>query len=149
MVKRLAAEKATCVACSYREGLIIGSDQAAEGPSGILGKPENLEDAKRQLKEMSGKTVNFHTALCLLNAEDHSLEVDSCLYRVTFRALSAQEIDDYLYKERPLQCAASFRSEKLGVALVEKMEGDDPTALIGLPLIRLCQMLRNQGIKLP
>jgi 7-methyl-GTP pyrophosphatase len=98
---------------------------------------------------MSGKTLTFYTGLCVLNAKTQASEKDVVKYHVSFRNLTETEIEDYLTKEQPYQCAGSFMSEKLGVSLLSKMEGDDPTALIGLPLIRLCEMLRNQGIKVP
>jgi 7-methyl-GTP pyrophosphatase len=98
---------------------------------------------------MRGKTFTFYTGLCVLNATTQELEKDVVKYHVSFRNLNESEIDNYLATEQPYQCAGSFMSEKLGVSLLSKMEGDDPTALIGLPLIRLCEMLRNQGIKLP
>ena len=148
-VIRLAAGKARAVASIHSEAIIIGSDQALECDGNILGKPGNHENARQQLTTMSGKSLTFYTGLCVLNAKTQILEKDVAKYRVNFRSLSEDEIETYLNKEQPYQCAGSFMSEKLGVSLLSKMEGDDPTALIGLPLIRLCEMLRNQGIKLP
>lgn len=133
----------------HAEGLIIGSDQAAECETQILGKPENYDNAKQQLMQMSGKTVNFYTGLCVFDTKTKIAEKDTVLYQVTFRDLSEQEIDNYLFKEQPFHCAGSFKSEELGISLVDRMIGDDPTALIGLPLIKLCEMLRKQGIDLP
>ncbi len=98
---------------------------------------------------MSNKSLSFYTGLCVVNTKTKITEKDVIIYRVLFRNLSEPEIEDYLIKEQPYQCAGSFMSEKLGISLLTKMEGDDPTALIGLPLIRLCEMLRNQGMKLP
>jgi 7-methyl-GTP pyrophosphatase len=98
---------------------------------------------------MSNKTLCFYTGLCVLNTKSQAIEKDVIKYHVSFRKLNDDEIEDYLIKEKPYQCAGSFMSEKLGISLLSKMQGDDPTALIGLPLIRLCEMLRNQGIKLP
>ncbi|MCG8380302.1 MAG: Maf family protein, partial [Proteobacteria bacterium] len=98
---------------------------------------------------MSGKSVDFYTGLCVYNIDTKLSEQDVVKYTVTFRELSGQEIDDYLFKEKPFHCAGSFKSEELGISLVKKMQGDDPNALIGLPLISLCEMLRNQGISLP
>lgn len=149
LVLRLAVEKATHIAAKHNEGLIIASDQAAECESQVLGKPNNHENAKRQLMQMSGKTINFYTGLCVFNANTKISEKDTIVYSVTFRQLSEKEIDDYLFKEQPFHCAGSFKSEQLGVSLVSKMSGDDPSALIGLPLIRLCEMLRKQGVNLP
>lgn len=145
----MAEEKATCIAASYPDAIIIGSDQSLECDGKILGKPENHENAKNQLKSMSGKSLVFYTGVCVLNSKTQISEKDVIFYRVEFRNLTESEIEDYLNKEQPYQCAGSFMSEKLGVSLLSKMEGDDPTALIGLPLIRLCEMLRNQGFKLP
>lgn len=98
---------------------------------------------------MNGKSLIFYTGLCVLNTATQVLEKDVVPFRVNFRKLSEQEIENYLQKEQPYQCAGSFMSEKMGVSLLSSMEGDDPTALIGLPLIRLCDMLRNQGISIP
>jgi 7-methyl-GTP pyrophosphatase len=148
-VIRLAERKVRAIASKYSEAIIIGSDQALECDSNILGKPGNHENARQQLKTMSGKTLTFYTGLCVLNTKNQILEKDVVKYCVSFRILSEDEIETYLNKEQPYQCAGSFMSEKLGISLLSKMEGDDPTALIGLPLIQLCQMLRNQGIKLP
>ncbi len=148
-VIRLAEEKARRVALNHPNSTIIGSDQALECDGHILSKPENHENAKQQLAMMSGKSLVFYTGLCVLNTKTQTLERDVVRYRVCFRELSDIEIEDYLNKEQPYQCAGSFMSEKLGISLLSKMEGDDPTALIGLPLIRLCEMLRNQGITIP
>lgn len=98
---------------------------------------------------MSNKTLSFYTGLCVINSKSNSIDKDIVTYRVKFRELNESEIETYLHKEQPYNCAGSFMSEKLGVSLIEKMEGDDPSALIGLPLIRLCKMLRLQGIRLP
>jgi len=114
-----------------------------------LGKPGGHENAKKQLKMMSGKSLIFYTGLCVFNSALQSAEKDIVTYQVTFRNLTDSEIETYLKKEQPYQCAGSFMSEKLGVSLLSKMQGDDPSALIGLPLIRLCQMLRNQNIEIP
>ncbi len=148
-VFRLAEEKAKHVAKNHPNSIIIGSDQALECDGNVLGKPGNHENAKKQLSLMSGKSLIFYTGLCVFNTAKHKWETDVIKYQVCFRQLSDGEIENYLNKEQPYQCAGSFMSEQLGVSLVAKMEGDDPSALIGLPLIRLCQMLRNQGIKIP
>ena len=149
MVIRLAEEKARHVAGNYPSALIIGSDQSVECNGVILGKPGTHEKAKQQLLQMSGKSLIFHTGLCVLNSESKKVEKEIVDYTVTFRNLSETEIENYLIKEQPYNCAGSFKSEQLGISLLKKMEGDDPTALIGLPLISLCRMLRNQGISLP
>lgn len=148
-VIRLAEEKARRVALNHPNSLIIGSDQSVECNGKLLGKPGNHVKAKQQLTMMIGQSLTFHTGLCVLNTKTQTLDKDVIKYRVCFRDLSETEIENYLNKEQPYQCAGSFMSEKLGISLLSKMEGDDPTALIGLPLIRLCQMLRNQGINLP
>ena len=98
---------------------------------------------------MSNKSISFFTALCLINSKTNVVQQDVIIYRVNFRKLSESEIENYLLKEKPFNCAGSFKSEKLGISLIKKMEGNDPTALIGLPLIRLCEMLKNQGINIP
>jgi len=148
-VERLATSKAEHVALAHSKSIVIGSDQALECDGKILGKPGNHENAKQQLLAMSNKTLSFYTGLSVINTSTEKSEKDVIIYRVSFRKLGEQEIEDYLLKEQPYNCAGSFMSEKMGVSLMSKMEGDDPTALIGLPLIRLCEMLRNQGLKLP
>ncbi len=145
----MSEEKARCVALNHSDAIIIGSDQSVECNGEILGKPGNHENAKKQLATMSEQTLTFYTGLCVLNTKTQKLEKAVIEYSVSFRNLSESEIEAYLNKEQPYQCAGSFMSEKLGVSLLSKMEGDDPTALIGLPLIRLCEMLKNQGIKIP
>ena len=148
-VARLAQEKAKQIMPNHPNSIIIGSDQALECDGKILSKPENHENAKKQLASMSGKSLVFYTGLSVLNTTTNASQNDVIQYRVCFRNLNEVEIEDYLNKEQPYQCAGSFMSEKLGISLLSKMEGDDPTALVGLPLIRLSQMLRNEGIKLP
>lgn len=149
MVIRLAEEKARRVAENYSEGLIIGSDQAVGCDGTILVKPGTHNKARQQLTQMSGKSLIFHTGLCVLNVKTQILEKDAIDYAVKFRILSEEEIERYLDKEQPYNCAGSFKSEQLGISLLEKTEGEDPTSLIGLPLISLCKMLRNQGIHIP
>lgn len=149
MVLRLAEAKAHSVTAHCPDGLIIGSDQAVECKGTVLGKPENFDNAKAQLQQMSGETLTFHTGLCLLNTRSQNFESDVIDFNVTFRDLSEQEIDRYLKLEKPYNCAGSFKSEQLGISLLKTMHGDDPTALIGLPLIRLSEMLRKQGINIP
>ena len=148
-VARLAREKASHIKSKHPGAIIIGSDQALECNGKILGKPENYENAKKQLASMSGKSLIFYTGLCVLNSNTQVSEFDVIEYRVTFRELSNKDIENYLQKEQPYQCAGSFMSEKLGISLLADMEGNDPTALIGLPLIRLCEMLRKQDIVIP
>lgn len=149
LVKRLSREKAKAVAREFPEHLIIGSDQVAVLEDVILGKPGNLENAQKQLKAASGKTVTFYTGLCLLNSRTGNYQLDVVPFKVVFRQLSDDQINRYLEKEKPFNCAGSFKSEGLGISLFEKLQGDDPNTLIGLPLIRLIQMLGNEGIVLP
>ena len=146
MVARLAEAKARAGAAQKPDSLIIGSDQCAELDGRILGKPGSHQRAVEQLGAASGRTVVFHTGLCLLNAVTGEAQVDVATFRVRFRSLSAEQIENYLRKEQPYQCAGSIKSEGLGIALFEAMEGDDPTALVGLPLIRLCSMMERAGL---
>ncbi|MGD2136807.1 MAG: Maf family nucleotide pyrophosphatase [Gammaproteobacteria bacterium] len=148
LVRRLAAAKARAVAADHR-GLIIGSDQAATTGERILGKPGTHEHAMRQLRQLSGERVVFQTGLCLLNSETGELQLDAVPYTVQFRQLGDRQIEHYLRQEKPYNCTGSFKSEGLGITLFEYMEGEDPTALVGLPLIRLTTMLANAGIVLP
>jgi len=147
LVRRLALAKARALAGAYSDALIIGSDQCAVIGGRILGKPGDHPGARRQLALASGRRVSFHTGLCLLDAATAEPQVDEVLYHVCFRRLSEDRIERYLRRERPYNCAGSFRSEGLGIALFERMEGDDPTALIGLPLIRLTAMLEAAGVE--
>jgi septum formation protein len=148
LVQRLAECKARAVGRT-RHGLIIGSDQVASSGADILGKPGSHEKAVAQLAFLSGKRVSFYTGLCLLNTESGELQLDMVPCHVQFRALTDGQIERYLAAEQPYNCAGSFKSEGLGITLFERMEGDDPTALIGLPLIRLTSMLANAGVVLP
>jgi len=148
LVRRLSEAKAHAVGETCR-GLIIGSDQVATTGSDILGKPGTHERAVAQLQHLSGKTVTFHTGLCLLNSENGELQLDVVPFRVVFRQLDDERIERYLQHDRPYNCAGSFKSEGLGITLFERMQGDDPTALIGLPLIRLTTMLARAGMVLP
>lgn len=149
LVRRLAQAKARAVATAHPGALIIGSDQVAVLGERILGKPGNRERAREQLRAASGNTVRFLTGLCLLNASSGQAEVEVVPYGVTFRTLDDARIDRYLDCEQPYNCAGSFKSEGLGIALFARMEGSDPTALIGLPLITLVSMLARQGMPLP
>ena len=148
-VLRLAKTKAESIALKNDRSLIIGADQALQCDKKILGKPGNYNKAKEQLIFMSNRSLTFYTGLCLNNTETKTIEEDVVSFRVDFRKLTESEIENYLVKEKPYNCAGSFKSEKLGISLLRKMNGDDPTALIGLPLIRLCKMLRNQGVDIP
>lgn len=143
---RLAIAKAQAVAVQHSDALIIGSDQVATLEGIQLGKPHTHENATRQLRTMRGKTVTFHTALCLHNSRSGNTQARVVPFMVRFRDLSDAEIERYLAKEQPYNCAGSAKAEGLGIALIEKMTGDDPNALIGLPLIALVDMLKNEGV---
>lgn len=146
---RLACEKAQAVAAQFPDALIIGSDQVAHLGTEIFGKPGTPERAIEQLRRMRGKTIVFHTAVALFNVRTGKLQCDSVPTRVQFRNLSDDEIVRYVAKEQPLDCAGSAKSEALGITLLESLSGDDPTALVGLPLIALARMLRAEGLALP
>ena len=146
MVIRLAITKAQAVALRHPGALIIGSDQSAELDGEKLSKPGGYDNAFRQLKRASGKRIVFHTGLCLLNSATGLSQTASVPYTVVFRTLSDAQINAYLKREQPWNCAGSFKSEALGIALFERFEGDDPNALIGLPLIKLVAMLENEGM---
>ncbi len=143
---RLSEAKARAVAKQHPGALIIGSDQVATVDGRLFGKPGNHERAVEQLRSLSGKTVNFFTGLCLLNARTGFAEVRGVPTLVTFRKLDDREIENYLRREPAYNCAGSAKSEGLGIALLSSMRGDDPNALVGLPLIALCDLLRNQGV---
>ncbi len=144
--ERLARLKAQAVAKDYPDALIIGSDQVALLDGQQLGKPLTHDNAVRQLRAMRGKTVVFYTALTLLNAADGTMQTEVDETKVSFRHTSDAEIERYLLKEQPYHCAGSAKSEGLGIALISRIEGNDPNALIGLPLIRLITMLGKQGV---
>ena len=146
---RLALAKARAVAGLHPQAIVIGSDQVADLDGEPLGKPGNHERATVQLRRMRGKTVVFHTAVAVV-CQDCGFElVDLAPVRVRFRDLSDDEIERYLRAEQPYDCAGSAKSEGLGIALLDAIDSDDPTALIGLPLIRTCRMLRAAGLVLP
>lgn len=146
VVRRLAELKARAVAARYPGALIIGSDQVTVVDGQILGKPGNHERAVVQLRLASGKRLDFFTGLCLFNTASSSLQVEVVSFGVVFRRLSDQQIENYLRREQPYHCAGSFKSEALGVALCERFDGEDPSALIGLPLIRLVRMLEQENV---
>jgi len=146
LVSRLAENKARALQHKHPHSLIIGSDQVATIDKHILTKPGNHENAVEQLKSSSGKNVIFLTGLCLLNTKTNACQIDVITYSVTFRTLSVEQIDRYLKREQPYDCAGSFKSEGLGISLFSKMEGNDPSALMGLPLIRLTDMLASEGL---
>ncbi|MDP1595282.1 MAG: Maf family nucleotide pyrophosphatase [Methylotenera sp.] len=143
---RLAQDKAKKVAASHADALIIGCDQVATLDNLQLGKPLTHENATKQLRMMRGREVTFHSALCLYNAATQNMQALVVPYIVKFRNLTDAQIENYLLKEQPYHCAGSAKSEGLGIAIIEKMTGDDPNALIGLPLIALVNMLHNEGV---
>jgi len=146
LVARLAQEKAKAVATRHPDALIIASDQCAVLDDNILGKPDNHQAAVQQLKAASGKKVQFLTSLVLLNSNTGNLQIEVCPFFVYFRTLTNTEIEGYLNKEQPYNCAGSFKSEGLGITLFKRLNGEDPNTLIGLPLIRLTAMLGKEGI---
>ncbi len=146
LVARLAEVKAHSLAREHPGALIIGSDQAATLDGALIGKPGHHAQAAAQLRRASGRTVTFYTGLCLLDSASDQRQTAVELFRVTFRPLTAAMIENYLRREQPYQCAGSFKSEGLGIALFERLEGEDPTSLIGLPLIRLTRMLETAGL---
>lgn len=148
MVLRLSLEKAQAVASQHPDALIIGSDQCAVLHDNVIGKPGTHENAVKQLQNSSAQTVAFLTGLCLYDSRDGSYQLDVVPFSVDFRELTDEEIDRYLRKDQPYNCAGSFRSESLGITLFKRMHGDDPTALMGLPLIRLSEMLKQTGVDL-
>ncbi|MBN8438697.1 MAG: septum formation inhibitor Maf [Candidatus Accumulibacter sp.] len=143
---RLSQAKAEAVASAYPEALIIGSDQVACLDGQVFGKPGNHANAVRQLRAMRGRSVNFFTGLCLLDASSGRCHLRGVPTLVSFRDLTDAEIDAYLRKEEPYNCAGSAKSEGLGIALIARIDGEDPNALIGLPLIALCDLLRIENV---
>ncbi|HRE15703.1 MAG TPA: Maf family nucleotide pyrophosphatase [Rhodocyclaceae bacterium] len=148
MALRLSEAKARALAASHPDALIIGSDQVAVMDGRIFGKPGTHERAVAQLRALSGQTVNFFTGVCLLDTRSGHTQVCGVPTLVGFRDLSDSEIENYLQREQPYNCAGAAKSEGLGIALLTRMEGSDPNALIGLPLIALCEMLRKAGVQL-
>lgn len=146
LVQRLSFEKANALASEHPDKLIIGSDQVAVLGNSIIGKPLTHERAFDQLRNASGKVVTFKTGLCLLNSTTGKAQIAVEDFQVHFRELSDAQIHHYLHYEKPYDCAGSFKSEGLGISLFSKLNGDDPNTLIGLPLIRLIDMLINEGI---
>ena len=145
LVMRLGREKAQALAFDYPQHLIIGSDQVCILNQQIVGKPHTTEKAVEQLMAASGKRVTFYTGLTLLNSASGTCQTCCEVFNVDFRQLTEQEIRNYVQKEQPLQCAGSFKSEGLGITLFDQLSGKDPNTLVGLPLITLCEMLRNEG----
>lgn len=148
LVERLAIEKAHALAEHYPNALIIGSDQVALHGDEIVGKPHTHERAVEQLRQASGKAITLYTGLALVNTATNKVQSDVVPFTVHFRELSNDQIEAYLRKEEPYQCAGSVKSEALGIGLIKRFEGDDPNALVGLPLIRLVTMLTEEGFSL-
>ena len=146
LVERLAIEKAKAVVGEYPSALIIGSDQVAVCEGEILGKPHNFDNAVVQLSKFSGKSITFYTGLCVYDSEKEKAISLVEPFTVHFNQLSQEDIENYLNAEQPYNCAGSFKSEGLGICLFSKLEGDDPNTLIGLPLIKLVELLKQQGI---
>ena len=149
LVIRLAEYKARAVAGDFPKSLVIGSDQVACIEGEILGKPGSKTAAITQLTRASGKKVTFLTGLCLLNTSTGHAQTLCEPFHVHFRSLGSGQIERYLDSEKPYDCAGSFKSEGLGIALFERLEGDDPNALVGLPLIRLIGLLASEGVEIP
>lgn len=149
LVQRLAVAKARALRAQFLQHLIIGSDQVAVLDGQILGKPGTAAAAIAQLTAASGRSVTFYTGLCLLDSASGTIQVDCVPFTVHFRSLSPAQISRYIEREQPLDCAGSFKSEGLGISLFRATEGEDATSLIGLPLIRLCNMLSQAGIAIP
>lgn len=145
---RLALAKAQAVAALHPDAVVIGSDQVADLSGQPLGKPGEHKRAVQQLRQMRGQTVIFQTALAVVCRATGFEQVDLAAVRVVFRDLSDAEIEAYLQAEKPYDCAGSAKSEGLGIALLESIDNDDPTALVGLPLIRTARLLRQAGVKL-
>jgi septum formation protein len=143
---RLAKDKAIKIGITHTDSLIIGCDQVATLDNIQLGKPLNHENATKQLRMMRGREVVFHSALCLYNAKKQHMQATVVPYIVQFRHLTDVQIESYLLKEQPYHCAGSAKSEGLGIAIIEKMTGEDPNALIGLPLIALINMLNHEDV---
>jgi len=148
LARRLALAKAQAVAARFPGAVVIGSDQVADLDGQALGKPGNHERAVEQLRRMRGQTLIFHTALAVVCLDAGFCQQDIAPVRVVFRDLSDAAIEHYLRTEQPYDCAGSAKSEGMGIGLLEAIESDDPTALVGLPLIRTCRMLRAAGVDL-
>lgn len=148
LVERLAIAKAATIAERARDGLVIGSDQVADHDGKIIGKPASHDDAVSQLEWASGRVVRLYTGLALVNAATGAVQCAVEPFDVTFRALDRDTIERYLAHDRPYNCCGSLRAEGAGISLLRSLRGDDPNALIGLPLIRLCDMLAAEGVTL-
>jgi septum formation protein len=149
MAARLATAKALAVASAHPDALIIGCDQVAVSGGRIMGKPGSRQNAERQLRELSGREAMFHTALCVHASASGRTSTRNVPYLVAFRVLDDAAIRRYLDHEQPYDCAGSAKSEGLGIALIARMQGEDPNALVGLPLIALVDMLGEHGVRIP
>lgn len=147
LVKRLSRQKAEAVADRFPCHLIVGSDQVAVINGSVTGKPVDRENAISQLMSASGQTVTLHTGLALYNSESTNMQIDVLPYRVRFRELTRPMVEDYVDKDKPYDCGGSLRSEGLGIALLEEFDGSDPNILLGLPLIRLIDMLSVEHVR--
>ena len=147
LVRRLSIAKARAVVWRASTALIIGSDQVAVHQGAIVGKPRDHADAVTQLLSSSGKTITFFTSVALLNSTNDSLQVEVVPFAVRFRPLTREKIEYYLEREKPYDCCGSLRADGLGIALLDQLRGDDPTALIGLPLTVLTKMLEKEGFR--
>jgi len=146
--KRLAIEKAHALCSNFPNHLIIGSDQVAMLGDRQLTKPKTFENSVLQLTRSSGKVIHFYTSVCVLNSNTHEMMSDTDICRVHMKTLSLQQIQHYVERDKPYGCAAAFKSEGLGIALFEKIEGNDPNALVGLPLIKLIHHLTQMGVQI-
>jgi len=146
LVVRLAVEKARSVGAAQTDALVVGADQVAVLDGRVLGKPGGAQANRRQLERASGRRVDFLTGLCLLDARSGREQTDVVPFAVEFRKLGREQIAAYVRRERAYDCAGGFRCEGLGIALFERLEGDDPSALLGLPLVRLVSMLAEEGV---
>ncbi|WP_192458672.1 Maf family protein [Musicola keenii] len=146
LVLRLAESKAMALASHYPNHLIIGSDQVCVLNGQITGKPHTTENAIRQLQQASGNSIIFYTGLALLNSRSNKMQSTVETFTVSFRTLTEKEIKSYIFQEQPLDCAGSFKSEGLGITLFDRLSGRDPNTLVGLPLIALLEMLRQEGV---
>ena len=149
VARRLAAAKAAALAADRPDAVIIGSDQTVDCGGTLLGKPGGFDAARRQLLALSGNRALFYTAVALLDTRSGRLEEDMAITEVTFRPLTEPEVERYLLRETPYDCAGSFKAEGLGISLFEAVHSDDPTALIGLPLIRVRRLLAVLGVAVP
>ena len=146
LVSRLSEQKARAVGARVGAGLVIGSDQVALVGGTVLGKPGDHARNVAQLEMASGRWIEFRTGIAVLDASSGRLQIDVAPFAVKLKALTASDIDAYVTRERAYDCAGGFRAESLGCAIIERMNGDDPTALLGLPMIRLCEMLQAEGL---